>query len=177
MVSGEDAASPWKFPIEAGHIMLFARSLGDQNPVYFDDEYARTRGCPGVVAPPTFVTSQFHFNPEFTLRPMPGQPWLGSGRNPSGLTDQGKGRVGVGSLHAEQHYHYHRALRPGDVLTCQRRDGTQWEKPGRRGGVLAFTDRYIEWRDQSGALVVTERGVSVRPSKTPSNQGSANETQ
>ena len=29
-----------KFPIEAGHIMLFARSIGDANPIYYDAEHA-----------------------------------------------------------------------------------------------------------------------------------------
>ena len=30
-----------KFPIEAGHIMLFARAIGDKNPIYHDEEYIR----------------------------------------------------------------------------------------------------------------------------------------
>ncbi len=30
-----------KFPAEPGMIMLFARALGDLNPVYYDEEYAR----------------------------------------------------------------------------------------------------------------------------------------
>lgn len=29
-----------RFPIEAGHVMMFARSIGDPNPVYFDETYA-----------------------------------------------------------------------------------------------------------------------------------------
>ena len=29
-----------RFPIEAGHIMAFARAIGDDNPVYYDAEYA-----------------------------------------------------------------------------------------------------------------------------------------
>ena len=30
-------------PIEKGHIMMFARSIGDENPIYSDEEYARKR--------------------------------------------------------------------------------------------------------------------------------------
>jgi len=30
------------FPVEAGHIMLFARAVGDENPIYHDAEYAKT---------------------------------------------------------------------------------------------------------------------------------------
>ena len=30
-----------KFLVEASHIMMFARSVGDANPIYHDDEYAK----------------------------------------------------------------------------------------------------------------------------------------
>jgi hypothetical protein len=30
-----------RFPVEAGHILTFARSIGDPNPVYVDEEHAR----------------------------------------------------------------------------------------------------------------------------------------
>ena len=29
-----------KFLVEASHIMMFARSVGDDNPIYQDEEYA-----------------------------------------------------------------------------------------------------------------------------------------
>ena len=29
-----------RFPVEAGHILMFARSIGDPNPIYEDEEYA-----------------------------------------------------------------------------------------------------------------------------------------
>lgn len=167
---------PWRFPVEAGHIMLFARALGDSNPIYFDEEYARISLCGGVIAPPTFLAAQLHFDPDFSMRPGPGQPWLGSGRNPSGLPDGGKGLPGVGSLHAEQHYHYCRPIRPGDVLTRTFIPGTQWGKIGSRGGRLSFSDRHIEWRDQEGDLVATERVVSVRASQVPRRKEHRNES-
>ena len=31
-----------KFPIEAGHILLFARAVGDDNKIYADADYAKT---------------------------------------------------------------------------------------------------------------------------------------
>ena len=37
-------------------------------------------------------------------------------------------------LHAEQHFEYHRHLRPGDVLRAETRPGKTWEKEGRRAG-------------------------------------------
>ncbi len=29
-----------KFPVESGHIMMFARSVGDANEIYYDSDYA-----------------------------------------------------------------------------------------------------------------------------------------
>ncbi|MDZ4827390.1 MAG: hypothetical protein SGJ13_13150 [Actinomycetota bacterium] len=28
-----------RFPVEAGPVMMFARSIGDPNPAYYDDDY------------------------------------------------------------------------------------------------------------------------------------------
>ena len=30
-----------KFPVEYTHIMMFARSVADDNPIYHDEEYAK----------------------------------------------------------------------------------------------------------------------------------------
>ena len=163
-----------RFPIEAGHIMLFARAIGDPNPIYYDPEQA--------IAPPTFVQASAQFDPDYGLRPKIGQPWFGSGRTPSGLqrpasSDSsegsssggrggggGGGRRGGGGtgLHAEQHYEYHRPLRAGDVLTATTTAGKRWEKEGRRAGKLVFAESVTEYRDQDGELVVTARSVGVR---------------
>jgi acyl dehydratase len=74
-----------RFPIEAGHVMMFARSIGDPNPVYSDAEHAAASGVGGLIAPPTFVQASAQFDPDYGLRPRIGKPWFGSGRYPSGL--------------------------------------------------------------------------------------------
>ena len=61
-----------RFPVEAGHIMMFARSIGDPNPVYADAEYAAGTEVGGVIAPPTFVQASAQFDPDYPLRPKPG---------------------------------------------------------------------------------------------------------
>ena len=73
------------FPIEAGHVLMFARSIGDPNPVYSDAEYAAASEVGGLIAPPTFVQASGQFDPDYGLRPRIGKPWFGSGRYPSGL--------------------------------------------------------------------------------------------
>lgn len=152
-----------KFPIEAGHIMMFARSVGDDNQIYYDDEYAKSTEVGVIIAPPTFVQASAQFDPDYFLRPKIGQPWFGSGKEPTGVSREGGGGGGGGGgLHAEQHYEYHRHPRVGDVLTATTRPGETWEKEGRRAGKLVFSESITEYRDQDGELVVTARSVGVR---------------
>jgi acyl dehydratase len=159
-----------KFPVEAGHILMFARAVGDPNPIYADEEYARTTEVGSIIAPPTFVQASAQFDPEYALRPKIGEPWFGSGKEPTGLQRRssgggGGGGAAAGGLHAEQHYEYHRPIRPGDVLTAETKRGRTWEKQGRRGGKLLFGEGVTEYRDQNGELVVTARSVGVRTEK------------
>jgi acyl dehydratase len=163
-----------RFPIEAGHIMMFARAIGDLNPIYYDPDTA--------VAPPTFVQASAQFDPDYFLRPRPDRPWMGSATEPSQAlaaarkaAEEAEARGekvertggGGGGLHAEQHYEYHRPLRPGDVLSASGRPGSTWEKEGRRGGKLVFSENIIDYRDQNGELVVTARSVGVRTERVP----------
>ena len=57
-----------RFPVEAAHVMMFARAVGDPNPVYVDPEQA---GGP-CLAPPTFGIAADHFDPDYERRPRPG---------------------------------------------------------------------------------------------------------
>ena len=147
-----------RFPVEASHILMFARSIGDENPVYTDEEAAKKTEAGGIIAPPTFVQASAQFDPDYFLRPKPGEKWFGSAKGPSGIEEKPKSS---GGLHAEQHYEYHRHLRPGDVLTVETRQGETWTKESKRAGKLTFRERITEYRDQNGELVITARGVGV----------------
>lgn len=145
------------FPVEASHIMMFARAIGETNPAYLDAEAARATENGGIIAPPTFATCVTQFDPDPELRPTPGHAWYGSGRTASGAPPPGGTE-----LHAEQHYEYHRPLRPGDVLEVERKEGKTWTKEGRRG-TLHFKERIVEYRDKrTSELVMTARAVGVR---------------
>jgi hypothetical protein len=142
-----------RFPIEAGHVMLFARAIGDESHEYqaaMDGEPASTP------APPTFVQASAQFTPGYRLRPRSDERWFGSG------ADSGLAPEDGGALHAEQHFEYHKPVVTGMVLTAETRPGQEWTKVGRRGGTLRFTETITEYRDSSGDLVVTARSVGVR---------------
>jgi hypothetical protein len=153
------------FPVEAGHILMFARSIGDPNPIYADEAYARGTECGGIVAPPTFVVASAQFNDAYPFRPLPGKPWFGSGREPTSAPPSSDDGSRARGLHAEQHFEYHRTLRAGDVLSSTSRPGRSWEKEGRRGGKLRFSETITEYRDEAGELVVTARTVGVIPDR------------
>ena len=172
-----------RFPVEASHILMFARALGDENPVYADAERAKASEVGGILAPPTFAAASAQFDPDYPLRPQPGRTWFGSGKHPSGLAKaattepaattgaaageaakapHAKSGAAAGGLHAEQHYVYHRPLRAGDVLTATTLPGKTWEKEGKRAGKLVFNEWITEYRDGRGELVITARSVGVR---------------
>jgi hypothetical protein len=137
-----------RFPVEAGHVLMFARSLGAADP-------QGGLPAPGDPAPPTFTNASAQFDPDYPLRPWPGAGWHGSGG------DAGQVKEGAGGLHAEQHFTYHRPVRVGDVLSAVTRPGEEWEKQG-RSGRLVFREQITEFRDEAGELVVTARSVSVQ---------------
>ena len=152
-----------KFPVEASHIMMFARSIGDENPIYHDEEHARSTEVGSIIAPPTFAQASAQFDPGYRLRPKAGgEGWMGSGKEATGARQEVSGGGGGGGLHAEQHFEYHRHLKPGDVLSATITPGKTWEKQGKRSGKLLFSESITEYRDQSGELVITARGVGVR---------------
>ncbi len=156
-----------KFPVEASHILMFARSVGDENPIYSDEAYASTSEVGRIIAPPTFAQASAQFDPDYFLRPKPGQPWFGSGKEATGIKRDSSGSGGgaggtSGGLHAEQHFEYHRHVSPGDVLTAEVKPGKTWEKVGKRSGKLIFSESITEYRDQNGELVITARGIGVR---------------
>lgn len=155
------------FPVEATHIMMFARAIGDYSAEFHDADAAANTDAGGIMAPPTFPQAVAQFDPDYHLRLKPGQPWFGSGANPSGI--EGK-PASSGGLHAEQHFEFIRPVRPGDVLTVTVRPGETWERESKRAGKLTFSERITEYRDQAGELVCTARGVSVRTER-PVDQG------
>ena len=160
------------FAVEASHIMMFARAIGDPNKVYSNASYAESSEANGIIAPPTFAQASAQFDEDYRLRPKPGQPWMGSGKEATGIppkdpdaSDDTPVGMGARGLHAEQHFEYHRHMRPGDVLSTTVKKGESWEKHSKRAGVLKFSETVTEYRDQTGELVITARSVGVTTEK------------
>ena len=155
-----------KFLIEASHIMMFARSVGDSNPIYHDEEYAKSTELGGIIPPPTFSQSSAQFDPEYFLRPkVGGDGWFGSGKEATGSkpsSGSGGGGGAAMGLHAEQHFEYHLPVKAGDTLSATTKPGKAWEKESKRAGKLKFSESVTEYRNQNGDLVITATGVGVQ---------------
>jgi hypothetical protein len=52
-------------------------------------------------------------------------------------------------------------MRVGMRLTVTSRPGKSWEKEGKRGGKLRFTETITEYRDERGELVVAATSVGI----------------
>jgi acyl dehydratase len=124
--------------VERGAIRRFAEALGDFNPVYYDEEYARACGYPTIVAPPTFPAS---FHSAADLRELLG--------------------VGIKSLlHAEQGFEYERPILAGDRIYVSTKVADVQERTGPAGkmDVAVIED---EGRDEEGKLVFKARRTLV----------------
>jgi acyl dehydratase len=130
-------APPTRYEVERGHIRRFVEAIGDENPIYVDEEAARAAGHRAIPAPPTFATA---------LRP----------RDPREGVDIDFRKL----LHAEQEFAFARPLYAGDRVTVQARIAECFVKEGRSG---AMDFMIIETRGTAddGALLFTARSTTV----------------
>jgi hypothetical protein len=146
-----------RFPVEGGHVLTFARAVGEFGAPYTDTEFG-SGGLAEVAAPPTFLQASAQFDPEYALRPRPGAPARASAERAS-------------VLHAEQRFEFVRPVRVGDVLTATERPGRSWEKVSRRGGRLVFSESITEYYDTAGDLVATVVAVAVQTGTAAEQEG------
>jgi acyl dehydratase len=139
-------SQPVVMHVERGKIREFAKAIKDDNPLYFDEEYAaRTAG--GIVPPPTFLMAQAH--------------WSEAGR---GGIDLGMDLRRV--LHGEQEFEYLAPIHAGDVLTAVGKCEKIFEKEGSRGGTMSFAVLATEYRNQKGELVAIARSTVIETGQT-----------
>ena len=154
----------YRFPVDLTSIMLFASALGETNPIYYDEDWARQTPLGGVIAPPTFSIASSHWDPDYPLRgirKIPARPPAAEQAKPAEKSGGGGGGGLTRLLHGEQRFEYHKPLQPGMRLEVSSRLGRSWEKQGRRGGTMKFSETITELRDQDGELVVTQISVGI----------------
>jgi acyl dehydratase len=126
-----------RFEVTKDHILSFCEALDDTNPLFTDDEAAKSGPYGSVVAPPAFYTS---------IR-------TGGGLDP-------KLRYGNLQLNAGQHWEYRAPVRPGDVITATSKVHDIYEKTGRTGRMV-FLVRRTTYTNQDGETVAISDGSIV----------------
>jgi hypothetical protein len=133
---------PFTMVVEAGKIREFARATKSRNPAYDGGP----TGQP--VSPATFLMSSAF--------------WQGPDASPLAGVELNWERI----LHGEQEFRFTGPPpRAGDVLTGQSRIDRVYEKAGKRGGTMAFTEQVTEFRDAGGNLVAELRSTMIETSK------------
>jgi hypothetical protein len=153
-----------EFPVDRSAILTFAAAIGETNPIYWDEAHAKATPLGDVVAPPTFGIASAHWNPDYGLRGTRKIPARAVEKKAESAPRSGGGGGGgnlTRVLHAEQRFEYRKPLQPGMRLTVTTRPGKSWEKEGKRGGTLSFSESITEYRDASGEIVLVATSVGV----------------
>lgn len=134
--------NPFTFKVEQRHIRQFAQAIGDANPLYTDEEYAKKTAYKGIIAPLTFPVAV--------------------------MPDDEKDSIDLGldyrrMLHGEQQFIYSRPIRAGETLHCRMKVTDVYEKEG-KNGPMEFILLDTEIRDENGGHIVTSRtNIVYRP--------------
>lgn len=133
-------SEPITYEVEKGAIVKFAQAIGDDNPLFNDEEAARKTRYGGIIASPTFMRS-------LISKPTP------SFKNPY-----------PAALDGGSQWEYFEPVRPGDRITVTTRIADIFEREGRLGNML-FTIRETRYVNQFNKTVALQRstGISYQP--------------
>lgn len=129
----------YAYQVTKEEISAFAQALGETNPLYTDEEYAKTTPYGGIIAPPTFcvVFRSYARLPDLKLN------------------------YGKRSFDGGKECTFLAPIRPGDTITGVDRIAQVYEKTGRSGNMI-FIVRESELRNQRGEKVAVVRQSLIR---------------
>lgn len=133
---------PFAVEVEKGRLRLFAKAIGETDPIYRDEQAARAAGYPSLPVPPTFL---------FCLEMERADPydWFHELGIPLGQV-----------LHGEQSFTYHRIAHAGETLTFSAQLLDIYEK---KNGALQFLVQRNFVTDATGLPVAEfDRTIVIR---------------
>ena len=131
---------PSTVAVEKGRLRLFAKAIGETNPIYSDEAAAQAAGYRSLPILPTFL---------FCLGVEDASPLK--------LLDMLNVRLEQ-ILHGEQSFTYHQSVCAGDRITFQ---ATISDIYARKGGALEFIVQDTTARNQDAVLVGEMRSVTI----------------
>jgi len=128
--------------IEKEPIRRFAEAIGDPNPLFHDEEYAKKLGYRSIIAPPGF-------HPQYSFP-------IKRGRAPGMRFRPPFAR----NLNGGNEYEFFQPIQAGDTISITSRLGDIYERDGRMGKML-FTISETVFRNQQGEIVLIMRGTGI----------------
>ncbi|MFT4584246.1 MAG: acyl dehydratase [Gammaproteobacteria bacterium] len=133
---------PFDADVEKGRLRLFAKAIGETNPIYFDEDAAQDAGHSSILMPPTFLfcLEMEHPDPYLWFRelgiPLPR------------------------ALHGGQRFQYYRSAHAGDVMTFRSEIVDIYAK---KNGALEFVVQDVFITNQSAESVADfRRTIAIR---------------
>jgi acyl dehydratase len=132
-------------PEELGRasIRYFARAVGDENPLYTDEAFARAHGYDGVVAPPTLICE----TNQYADRPRDEDGYAGH----SWEIDV----PGTRLVRGGNEYTFFRPVRPDDVITATWRIAAASERTSSAGTPMLIIESVASYTNQDGEQLAT----------------------
>ena len=130
-------SEPATHDVEKGAIIKFAEAIGDQNPLFNDEEAARKSRYGGLIAPPTFLRSMS----SSTMRIQARSPY-------PAILDGGS------------NWKYFEPVRPGDRIIVTSKVTDIFERRGSLGNMI-FTISESIYVNQFGKAVATQRNTLI----------------
>src|SRR3954451_24879578 len=129
-------------PVNIPMIRHWCEAIGDDNPVYLDEDAAKASVHGGIVAPPTMLQA-------WVMRGLKGRPASGGGATDElyRLLDSA-GFSSVVATNCEQIYH--REVRPGDHLSTTTTIDSVSDEKKTALGVGHFVTTRVTYTDQDG---------------------------
>lgn len=142
----------WSLPeeISASDVRRYIEATGDRNPLWTDDECARSVGYRARRVPPLLI-QQMRWRID-SRDPGETDSWSGL-KFPPGYTS---------TRNAGQEVEWLAPVYIGDRLTFQSELTEIYAREGRRGGPIIFTKHQTEIRNQDGLLVARTRSTSAK---------------
>ena len=135
-------SKPNTVEVAKGRLKFFAKSIGENNPIYSDEESAMAAGYRSIPAPPTFLFS-LDFEQE----------------NPFAVLEALGVQLGK-VLHAKQSFTYFEQICAGDTITLQSKVADIYDK---KDGALEFVVQEFTATNQDNTLVAKmQRTIVVR---------------
>lgn len=138
---------PWNLEAAVDNIRHYAWGLGDDNPLFTDENYGRSSPFGTMVAPPTFFFAIFA----------------------AGI---GPGFPGLQSFYAGARWEIARYARPGERINAEARLIGLEDKQGRRSGRMLIMTGEVLYKTSDGELLARHESRQFRvPRKGASSEG------